>query len=278
MSHIVNTNEDLLKMHDHLELLRQKNYSKDTIQEILEDIIPQNEIYQVKPEINSRGYPAYFSGYDQVIHINDCALHDYLIKMQETIIKMHPDLEKCKNDIFPYITLFVLFHEVEHVYQYLFGQEYILPSYQIIADAYKYLSDIQKYLMELKNNKKISTLKMEILIEKFKQEKDKSTFILERNANLDAHDLLTKLAEYEDNEKLRKYFENQYIWCKACGYINLKYNGSLEESYKKLWNYKLYKTFDFGEDIPLEDKIRYGLPIKNKERIVLLKKFVETEE
>ena len=86
MSHILNEKKNLKDMYNHLELLRQKNYSKSTIQEILEDIIPKNNEYQVKSEINEEDYTAYFSGYNKVVHINYCALYDYIINMQKAII------------------------------------------------------------------------------------------------------------------------------------------------------------------------------------------------
>ena len=49
------------------------------------------------------------------------------------------------------------------------------------------------------------------------------------------------------------------------------YNGAIEETYSKFLAKKIYKTFDKTEDVPTEERIRYGLPISKKEKKKLLK-------
>ena len=71
---------------------------------------------------------------------------------------------------------------------------------------------------------------------------------------------------------------NQYMWYSACGYLKMKNNGSFEEAYRDSWRHSLFNSFDFSEDISVEERIRYGLPIDDNNRVVLLNKFIGTRE
>lgn len=251
--------------------MRYRGYSKYTLYEVLSSIIPLNEEYQVKPEINSTGYPAYFNGYGELIHINEYALRDYIQKMQEQVILMYPNLEKEKNELFAYLTMFTLLHEVEHAYQYMIGQGHIDNPYQLVKDGYKYICDFSY-------EEKWPSIWVAILIERYKQQKDKATFVLERNANVEAYQLLNELSKIENRPEIERFMYNQYLWYSACGYLRMKNNGSFEESYRDIWRHKTYKNFDFSEDIPVQDRIRYGLPLDHESRKFLLKRFVDTKD
>lgn len=271
MSHIARTSEEIKNISYHLDTLRNGGYSKKNINEILESIIPINEQYQIKPEINGTGHAAYFNGYHGIIHINEYMLKDYVQKMLEQVMILYSNLEKVKNELRIYLIMFVLVHEVEHGYQYLIGQEYMETPYELVKDAYKNL-----YEFNFKN--KYPSIWLSILIERYKQQKDKTTFVLERNANVEAYQLLNELSKYENEQEIQKFMNNQYLWYSACGYLNLKNNGSFEEAYRNIWRHRQYKSFDFTETIPVEDRIRYGLPLEAEPRIKLLEKFLETKE
>ena len=53
------------------------------------------------------------------------------------------------------------------------------------------------------------------------------------------------------------------------------YNGSIEETYHKIWKGSLYNSFSKNEIIPVEDRVRYGLPIDISVRKQVLKKEFE---
>lgn len=270
MSHIAENYDELMKIYECLKLIQFNGYSKKNLEVILERIIPTNNEYQVYPEINGEGYVAYFCGYDKKIHINEYSLKNYIYKMVEEVVKMNAGLEKYKNELQSYITLFTLLHEVEHVYQYMFGQGFIENKYTLVKNAYSGIIDFSPY-------KKYPKIWNEILIERYKQQKDKATFVLERNANVEAYDLLNKLSNLENIFEIQRFMNNQYLWYSAIGYLNMKNNGSFEESYRDIWRHKQYKNLDFSEEIPVSDRIRYGLPIENAERKKLLKKFISTK-
>lgn len=271
MSHIVSTDEDRIKLFDYLELVRSSGYNKETLFEILNFIIPRNSEFQVNTEIDDKGYIAYFSWFDKVIHLNESGLLKYINKMVIETIKMYPALEKYKSELFSYIVLFVLCHEVEHVYQFMFGHDYIKHDYRIVTDLYKNMTEFSV----MKNTPYIIE---NILFERYKYVKDKVTFVLERNANVEAYDLLYKLSLIEENDSITRFMNNQYLWYCACGYLKMKNNGSFEESYRDSWRHRMFKSFDFSEEISVEDRIRYGLPIEDDDRLVLLNKFIGTKE
>ena len=166
-------------------------------------------------------------------------------------------------------TFFTLCHEIEHTYQYMFGQKYIEPPYQVVSDAYR-------KMIELKEEK-MSLLKFKILLSRYKSQKNKAYFVLERNANVEAYDLLLKLSRYESNPELEKLMYNQWMGYSACGYASLKNNGPFEESFRSTWRKRKFRELDFSEDIPVSERIRYGLPIEDTDRIVLLKNLIATK-
>lgn len=270
MSHIITTTEEEKKISDYLEILRVKGYSQNTIYEILSAIIPANDIYQVKPEINSTGYTAYFSGYEKKIHINYEETKKYVQKAIDMITEQYPKLKKQKDELFVYFILSILSHEVEHAYQYLIVEGYIPHPYNIVKQAYKNLTNYN-----YKDN--MPSVWISILLERYKSQKDKAKFVLERNANLEVYEMLSKIAMYENNPDMHLFLNNQYLWYSACGYLDIKNNGAFEESYRNIWRHRQYESFDFTEDIPLEDRIRYGLPIEHGPRIQLLKQFLDTK-
>lgn len=270
MSHIITSDEEIKIVSQYLDILRTKGYSKDSLYEILTDIIPKNQMFQVVPEIDTTGYTAYFSGYDKKIHINHEKMKNYVEKAVEWITNDYPKLKTQKEELKAYLTLFVLSHEVEHVYQYLIGKELIDFPYKIVIELYKNIANYN-----YKEN--INSIWLAALIERYKQQKDKAKFVLERNANVEAYEMLSKSATYENNSDLFLFLNNQYLWYSVCGYLKIKNNGPFEESYRNIWRHGQYKSFDFTEEIPFEERIRYGLPLDYEPRKELLKKFLDTK-
>jgi len=264
MSHIIKSDDDIKKMSEQLEILRRKGYTNDVLGEILTELIPNNENYQVKGIIENTDKPALFNPYYRKINISPDCLHDYILKLNNSILKMYPNIEK--EELFRNFVIFVLVHEVEHVYQHLIGNELIDNPYKLVIDAYKNLST-------LKISKKTNPIYTQIMIRHFFSERirNKPTFLLERNANVEAYDLLCKVANYENNLEIKKFFEDQISYQLTLGYNGFS-NGSVEETYLELWASSIYDTFSKNENIPIEDRVRYGLPIDKETRKKVLRK------
>lgn len=271
MSHIVSEHGELNSMYNYLELIRSSGYNYDSLYEILNGIIPVNDEFKVDTKIDNEGYIAYFSGFNRFIHLNQEDLLKYVNNMIDEVIKMYPSLVKSRHELFSYIVLFVLCHEVEHVYQFMFGHDYLKHDYKIVRDLYKNMT-------EFSTSENTPPLIRKILLERYKYVKDRATFVLERNANVEAYELLHRLSLFEGNEDIIRFISNQCLWYSACGYLKFKNNGSFEESFRNTWRHKMFKSFDFSEDISVEERIRYGLPLDDENRIILLKKFIDTRE
>lgn len=271
MSHIVNNVDEKGRIVSYIELVRDNGYKTDVLYEILNGIIPVNDRFQVCSEVNNEGYLAYFSWINKVIHLNENDLLNYIKNLLNSVIKVYPSLEKYKSELFSYLVLFVLLHEVEHVYQYMFGHGYLDHNYKLVCDLYR---NTTKFSVSDKTPKIIEN----ILFSRYKTVKDRATFVLERNANVEAYDLLHKVSLIEGNSEIIRFMYNQFMWYSACGYLKIKNNGSFEESYKDIWRHRLFNSFDFSEDISFEDRVRYGLPLEDDDRLILLKKFVDTKE
>lgn len=266
MSHIEEV-KGIKRVSEYLDLIRSKGYSKESIEYILEELKPFHKDYPINIEITDKGYPAYFNAYRNVVHISEESLKNYVDKLVEGIIQLYPKLQKQKEELFAYTSLFVLCHEIEHTYQFMFGERYLEPPYEVVGDAYKKLIEIKE--------EKMSLLQFRILLSRYKSQKDKAHFVLERNANVEAYDLLLKLSKYESNSEMERLMYNQLMGYQTCGYASLRFNGAFDQSFRATWRKRKFDELDFSEEISTEDRIRYALPISDDERLVLLRRFVE---
>lgn len=266
MSHIEEV-KGIKKVSEYLDLIRSKGYSKESMEYILEEIKPFHKDYPINIEITDKGYPAYFNAYRNIVHISEFPLKTYIDNLVDGILALYPMLANQREELFAYTNLFILCHEIEHVYQFMFGERYIEPPYEVVGDAYKKLIEIKE--------EKMSLLQFRILLSRYKSQKDKAHFVLERNANVEAYDLLHKLSQYESNSEMERLMYNQLTGYQSCGYTSLRFNGAFDQSFRATWRRRKFEELDFTEDIPVEDRIRYALPISDDDRLVLLRRFVD---
>lgn len=262
MSNIIKSNEDIIIASSQLENLRIKGYEKKSLEEVLATLIPNNDNFQVKSVIGNFNKPAYFNQNDKTINISLENLEKYVFELINPILKAFPTLNQ--EELFYNYVVFVICHEIEHIYQYLIGNGYVNFSYQIISEAYK-------NLLTLKISKDISPIQAKLKIKKYFEQISKASSLLERNANIEAYDLLIKVADYENNLEIKKFIETQKSFCLTFGYKGF-YNGAVEETYNKALLKYIYETFPKNENISLEEKVRYGLPIDRMTRKKVLKK------
>ncbi|MBQ7140436.1 MAG: hypothetical protein IJO32_02910 [Bacilli bacterium] len=267
MFQIFESKYNVNKLFKCLENLRKKGYSNDVIDQILNTIVPNNKNYPIKLNIENRNDvmpPASFDYTSKTINIFSENLENYILKIINPTLKINSNMKK--EDLFNNFVLHTLIHEVEHVYQHLIGNKYIEFPYQIIVEAYKDLT-------ELKISKDTNPIYALMMIKNYFKQINKHGFLLERNANVESYDILYKVAKYENNSELQKFIKMQENTYLKYGY-NGFYNGAIEESYKKTWQKSLYNALPKDEDIPIEDRVRYGLSIdKDTKEKVLKNKF-----
>lgn len=261
MSHIIKSEQDIVVVSKLLEKLRSKGYKDDVLEEILNTIIPQNQNLPIKVIVGNSQIPAFFNAKQQKIEISPEVLKNFINKNFNLHMKLYPNLEK---EIFYNHILITLAHEVEHYYQSLIANEYVDFPYKIVVDGYKNLAT-------LKFPKDLNPIIFKMKIKRYLKYHDVAESLLERNANVEAYDLLLKVAKYENNTEMLEIL-NFFLSCQlSLGYKGFN-NGAMEKTYRKIGFTSVYNSFDHNEIIPVEDKVRYGLPIDNETRKKVLKK------
>lgn len=248
MSHIINNENDIKTVSKLLEELRKKGYCKTVLEEILNSIIPKNNNLPIDVVFGNSQIPAFFNG--KKIEISIDVLKNYIDKKLNLYYKLYPDLKK---EIFYNHVLLTLSHEVEHYYQRLIANKYIDFPYKIIIESYKNLD----HLIIPKDSNIIDAL---IKFKKFSSYSKRPDSLLERNANVESYDLLVKVANYESNKEMLKILDELLSFTLTLGYRWFN-NGSIEKTYRKKGMTDIYNSFNHDEIIPIEDKVRYGLPI-----------------
>lgn len=263
MSHILREEDDVVIISQLLEKFRNDGYKKDIIEETLNTIIPQNKSLPISIVFGNSQIPAFFKEEEQKIEVSFEILKSYIGKQINFFVKMYPNLEK---EIFYNHILLALVHEVEHYYQCLVANEYIDFPYKIVVDGYKNLKN-------LKISKDLNQIIALIKINRFFSYSNNADSLLERSANVEAYDLLVKVAQYENNMEMVKVLGDLLSYQLSLGYKGW-YNGSFEKTYKKKGLIDIYSSFNFDEIISIEDKVRYGLPIDlETKKKVLSKQF-----
>lgn len=260
MSHIICNEKD---MSSYLDLIRNKGCCKDVLFEILDGVVPKSDKVKINIDVSDGFGHAYFDSQLEMVHINDEMLDEYVKKYSSDMIMMNSNLSNCSYDVYAYNMIFALVHEIEHVYQYMFGMGYLDAPYNIVGDLYNKLF---KYYLDDDMNGLIKNI---LLFRKFICS-SRVEFVLERNANIETCDLLRRVCEYENNKDIFGSINWEYLLYMKLGYLKKKYNGSFDESFSKLWRKDLF-CGDISEDISTEERIRYGLPIDDESRKLLLR-------
>jgi len=262
MSHIFENDSGIVKtISEQLEKIKSKGYCSKLLEETLELIVPKNVDYPIDIVIANSKKPGFFDYDNKKIEISPESLKDSIENTIAPLMKRYPSLER---EIFNNYAIFALIHEVEHYYQYLIGNKYIDFPYQIVIEAYH-------NLLPLKIKKSENALCTLIKVRRYLRMLEKDDSLYERNANIEAFDLLCKVANYENNKEVYEILLYQMKCYLMTGY-GLFHNGIIEKTYKSLLLSDLYESFCQNEDIPVEDRVRYGLPIDFETRKKVLTK------
>ncbi len=276
MSYICKDKDTLLLIKDFLITLdsnglKYGNLNQRDIYEFLRQILPRtsNNIELISCVVNERGdRTAYFNQQLECIFVN---LDKVLVWLKDNIdylFNVTEELEVDRNKLAKYLMVFILAHEVEHGYQYLIGKEIVLAPCTLLQSAYRELFDLLVGLNErLPFLKQINrNVRRNIYV------KNREQFLLERNANVEAYDLLSRFALFVSDEEMYKLFS----WLKD-GYEGIGYTqnrkGCLINTYDSLFM-SSHLWFKQKDDIDLseEEKVRYGLRVTEKTRKKVLEK------
>lgn len=159
-------------------------------------------------------------------------------------------------------------HEIEHSYQYLMAKGKVNAPCQMIQSGYQGI-----FALFNRNSSIIPRPIKETreLISYLLYKKNENLYILERNANLEATDLLCQLALFTGRDDIYKIFNEMKNTFMSVGYTDDN-QGNLKETYQKILMYDKYKKFYQENNMSEEDKIRYGLNISEQTRARILGK------
>lgn len=268
MSNIITNTNEIKPILDIMTYVTKNKIDYDIIKETLELFIKKDENNKnlTNYNINKKKYIEYASfnpNYNSITMSID-GINKYIERTLKLFKNEDIDIKK----LYSYFYIYTFAHEIEHSIQYLM-KDNIVNTYPIIEKAYKELFNIIIKKDKLFPNPISDTYKH---ISYFLYQLNYDNYFFERNASIEGFDLLLKIATYNEDKQLINLFKYTKELLENIGY-NEKYNGSIEETFKRtLIFHKIKKDLDKDYNIPFEEKVRYGLPLNEDEKKLILKK------
>jgi len=268
MSNIIKQQNDLIILSDIIKYVSHHDLSEDYIAEILKCIIPSiNGETLIGYQVKEKGIEtALFDSKYGCIRANLNQINNWLAKNTNDFEKNYHFQDT--NILKAYLFIFMITHEIEHSYQYLMAKGVVDAPCKMIQSGY------QKIFALFNRNSSIIPRPIKetrelisYLLYKFNE----NFFILERNANVEATDLLSQLAVFTGRDDIYNIFNEMNEQFTLIGYFEDS-RGSLKETYQKILLYDKYKKFFEQPKMSEEAKMRYGLTITEDTRHKILKK------
>lgn len=156
-----------------------------------------------------------------------------------------------------YIFFSIIIHEIEHSYQYLMANDLVDSPSSLVSSLYKLIIDT------LVNNSDVNILKeIRNIISYRLYNKNSGRYVIERNANVEAFDLMQKLAIENEHMEIADTFNRMRNSIAIWGYLDNN-KGSFYETCKDMKLIREYKKFDHDYELSDIERFRYGLPVSN---------------
>lgn len=263
MSNIITTKEELDSLHSYLEYLRIHGVNKEFIANFLDEFIIKDE--NGKPlssyEINlEKKYIPCYNVFSDTVKIS----YEGFLERTAYYVKYFLTLDTRLNvssDLYNYVALFILIHELEHGYQNGIRKNLIDSPSVILESCYK---------LHFKETASLPLLdRIRIDWGEFFYYLNRGCLDLERNANIETMSILYKLASLEEEKDLIKLLDECYQSQAIIGYA-FRGDGVLVNTAKIMLQYKELYGFEEVDTFTYEEKVRYGLPLNKEERKELI--------
>jgi len=266
MSNIIKSQNDISIIVDIINSIDVDEISKSDIEELLKMMLPkENANLLIKYDIREYGLNAgIFRLKTETIAFS---LNKIEVWLSENIKSFSQRFEvKDINMLKRFLYIFLIAHEIEHSYQYLMGKGIISSPNKVIEMGYKGICDIlnpREYIIPrpIKETREY--------ISKFLYRINQNFYVIERNANIESTDLLCQCSMHMDREDMYKLFNYMKKTFEKIGYME-SVIGSFEETYRKILMYDKYKKLFEVINMSEEEKIRFGLGIKEETRCKVL--------
>lgn len=269
MSNIVKNKDDLMLLKDIFEEI--KNYDVDAclLEEIVKSLLPKDnngdyfsgyEIYDIDGGLSR------FSLTDNILILSIDEMNRWI---DGNILRLIKGFNVSDIELFrSYLFLLVIIHEIEHSYQYLMAYGLIDAPCEFVGSGYRLIIDTIV-------NRDINKLKrLRNSIAYYLYSKNDGLYVIERNANVEAFDLLQNLAIENDNVRLGNVFNRMRNAVAMSGYMD----NNMGSFYETIMNMRLgyeYKKLNHNYQLSDIERFRYGLPISEefRKKIKIIKKY-----
>ena len=259
MSNVIRSDEELNSLHSYLEYLRMHGVNKEFIASFLDEFILKNEngkplsSYEIDLEKN---FIPYYNMFTDIVKIS----YEGFLETMAYYIKYFLTLDSSLNvsdDLYNYVALFILIHELEHGYQNYIRKNLIDSPSIMLASCYK---------LHFKNKASLPLLdRAKIIWGEFFYNLNRGHLDLERNANVETMNILYKLASLEEEKNLIALLNGLRKSQAIFGY-EFRGDGVLVRTAKVMLQSKELYGFEEVDTFTFEEKVRYGLPLNREER------------
>lgn len=269
MSNIVKNKDDLILVKDIFELLRKDTVTGELLEEVVNRLLPKNNdgSLLVGYQINDRngGTPAY-SLSRNFLNLSIDEMYRWIDNNSKKFIN---DFDVRNVSLFKdYMFLYILLHEIEHSYQFLMAYKAVDAPCELISSGYRLIIDT----LLGKNYNKLGFFRgIRNVMSYYLYNVNNYKYVIERNANVEAFDLLQSLAIENSHEELAKVFNSMRNSILIWGYVNGN-RGSFEETCDGMLIGREYRKLNHNYELTDIEKIRYGLPISvdTREKIKII--------
>jgi hypothetical protein len=255
--------KELEQLNSELNLLYTKGINEENIEKIIKELF---EMYDICDKTSYRFQDNSPNTAQFVPHLNQI-----VISIKQIPKWLYLNVDDPKNTIKVgnmdslllkcYLVLNMLVHETEHAKQYLIGQEELPSPSILVSKGYRNITELlinPNYILPRPIKLVRRTISLVLYYKK------QNSYILERNANLEAFYKLSFLAQKRnDSDILSLFTEITELYLKL-GYIN-SIKGSMYETHKEIL---MLDKFPKTKDYLLLDtgtKMRFGLPITEED-------------
>lgn len=252
--------KSIVLLADFIKEIKLDNLVIDDVDDVIKELLPKKEgRLLINYNIKDKGFDiAKFIPKIRSINLCMNQVNKWLDENVAGIAKIYNenDISALRN----YMFIYVLTHEISHSYQYLISRGEIDSPNKVLKDAYSGLFDIlnpKEYIIP----RPIKQTRRYISLALYKH--NENFYLLERNANIESTNLVSRVALYNDREDMYLIFKRMENTWLRCGYMDTGM-GSIEETYRKILMYDKYKKFYSEINIPVEEKIKYGFNISEE--------------
>ena len=269
MSHIVKNKDDLMLLKDIFDEFRKETVDICLLEDTVKCLLPKDSNgelfseYQIK-EVDG-GYSRFCLG-DNCLKLSLDEMDrwsDFNSKKLASMFNIN------EIDLFrKYIFFSIIIHEIEHSYQYLMANGLIDSPCTLVSNGYKLIIDT---LLDNNNSGILKEIKNIISYRLYN--KNSGRYVIERNANVEAFDLLQKLAIENNHMELADAFNKIRNSIAIWGYIDNN-KGSFYETCKDMKLIHEYKNFNHDYQLSDIERFRYGLPVSSefRDKIKIIRK------